>query len=482
MKQRCPGMRLAMILLAFWVTGCIKVGPDYERPSVEAPSAWRYAEPQARDATNLPWWEQLGDPVLNHLVQRGIRNNLDLRAAVANVDQFMGLYGATRANLFPQIFGGADYSRRQESVLSGALSETDTDLASLGATMQWELDVWGGLRRAKEAAQADLLAQEAVKRGIILTLASSIAQTYVQLRAYDKDLDITRRISEALKEELRIRQVRLREGFTSELEVSQAESEYQRRSALIPFYEQNIAQTEHALSVLLGSNPGNIERGKSLDELKLPSVPAGLPSDLLNRRPDIQQAEQALIAANARIGVARALYFPRISLTGDIGQVSAQVATLFTPGANFWSIGTAVLTPIFTAGKIAGQVRAAESIQQAALAQYQNAIINAFREFEDGLIGQTKTRERSERQSQRIAAVETYYRLSKVRYDEGYSSYLVLLDSIRNLYDAQIDQVQAHAENFAALIGLYRAMGGGWIVNAEPLAQPEKSKAAAFFP
>ena len=473
---------VSLLFLILFLPGCFKVGPDYQKPKVDTLESWRFSEKNVRDATGLAWWEQFGDPVLNRLVEEGIRGNLDLKIAIANVEQFMGLYGATRADLFPQIFGAADYLRRQPSDQGVDLDRQEIDYARLAATMQWELDVWGGLRRAKEAAQADLLSQEAVKRGVILTLASAIAQTYIQLRSFDKDLEITRSVVQTLKEDLHIRKVRFEEGYTSELEVTQAQSEYERRSALIPQYEQSIAQAEHALSILLGKNPGPIDRGLTLDELKIPAVPAGLPSDLLARRPDIQQAEQGLIAANARIGVAKAQYFPKISLTGDVGQVSTQVASLFAPGANFWTVGSAILTPIFTAGKIAGQVQAAEASQEAALSNYRRSIINAFREFEDALVSSIKTRERNKKQVLRVASVENYFNLSRSRYDEGYTDYLTVLDAIRNLFDAQIDQVQAQTDTYVAFIGLYRAMGGGWIERAEEAAQLPKPKEAALFP
>lgn len=475
------------LLFAMLLSGCFKVGPDYRKPQVETPQTWRFAEKAAQDTSNLKWWEQFGDPVLNSLVERGIQRNLDLKIAIANVEQFMGQYGSTRANLFPQIFGAGNYAHAQPSrgggdILSNGTNNNEVDFARLGASMQWEIDIWGRLRRAKEAAQADLLSSEAVKRGVILSLASAIAQTYIQLRTLDKDLEITREVVRTLKEDLHIRRVRFQEGYTSELEVTQAESEFERRSAFIPLYEQSIAQTEHALKVLLGENPGPVERGRRFDELKIPAVPAGLPSDLLARRPDIAQAEQALIAANARIGVAKGLYFPQISLTGDVGQISTQVASLFAPGANFWTVGAALLTPIFTAGKIAGQVQASEAIQQAALANYRRAIINAFREFEDTLVGSIKTKQRSIKQAQRVTAVESYYRLSRKRYDEGYTDYLIVLDAVRNLFDAQIDLIQARSDNFTAAIGLYRAMGGGWILAAEKTLLPAKPAEAAIFP
>lgn len=480
--------KLSILTLAITLTGCFTVGPDYEKPQIEAPKQWRFAAEDAKDTANLPWWEQLQDPVLNNLVEQALLNNLDLKIAIANVEQFMGLYGSTRANLFPQIYGSADYAHQQPSsrqinlpgIQIGKLRETD--FAQLAASLNWELDVWGALRRANEAARADLYGQEAFKHGVILSLVSSVAQTYITLRELDRNLEITQDIVNNLGEELRIARARFNEGYSSELEVEQVDSEYQRRSALIPVYEQNIAQTEHALSVLLGRNPGPIQRGLSLDELKLPAVPAGLPSDVLARRPDIQQAEQTLIAANARIGVARGLYFPRISLTGDVGQVSTQVASLFAPGANFWSVGASLLTPIFTAGKIAGEVQAAEAVQRAALANYQSAIISGFREFEDALVSSQKTLVQMEKQGKRVAAVENYYRLSHVRYDEGYTDYITVLDALRQLYDAQVELVQAQSATFVASIGLYRAMGGGWIVAAEQKAQMPEPEDAAFFP
>jgi len=473
-------------LAATLLAGCFKVGPDYQRPEVVTPKQWRFGGKEARDTTNLKWWGQLGDPVLSALVDRAVRQNLDLKIAVANVDRFMGLYGSTRSNLFPQISGEAQYLRRQASskllnLPEGvAFNPQDTDYAQLAATMNWELDVWGALRRANEAAQADMLAQDAFKRAVILTLVSQVAQTYIQLRTLDRNLDITKEVVETLAEELRIAKARFNEGYTSELEVNQVESEYERRAALIPAAEQEIALTEHALKVLLGENPGPIQRGRTIDELKLPVAPAGLPSDLLARRPDIQSAEQDLVAANARIGVARGLYFPRISLTGDVGQISTQVATLFAPGANFWSIGSALLTPIFTAGKIAGQVQAAEATQRAALANYQRAIISAFREFEDALVSTQKTGEQREKQVSRVAAVQNYLKLAQVRYDEGYTDFITVLDSLRQLYEAQIDLLNVQGAHFTAAIQMYRAMGGGWIAQAEAtLPKPEE---AAYFP
>jgi len=471
--------------LALLLAGCFKIGPDYQKPIVDTPKKWRFAEKEARDLTNTQWWGQLGDSALNRLVDRALRGNLDVQVAVANVDKFMGVFGSTRSNLFPQIDGAGLYQHRQTSaqlINIPGLSGNEINDARLAVEMNWELDVWGKLRRANEAAFADMLSQEAIQRGVILTLVSDVATAYIQLRTYDKDLEISREVVESLKEQLRIARLRFEEGFTSEQEVTQAESELQRRSAQIPIYEKSIAETEHALSVLLGRNPGAIERGRTLDELKIPPVPAGLPSELLARRPDIQLAEQQLIAANARIGVARGMYFPTISLAGDVGQLGTQMGTLFSPGANFWTLGSALATPIFTAGKIAGQVQSAEADQRTALANYKRSIISSFRDFENALIDTSKTKEQRDHQARRVASVETYFKLSRIRYDEGYTDYLTLLDSVRQLFDAQIDLVQAQSDTFVASISLYRAMGGGWIVNSEEAARLPKPQEPVYFP
>jgi len=301
-------------------------------------------------------------------------------------------------------------------------------------------------------------------------------------RNLNLQLEITIETVASLKEGLRLNTIRFKEGYTSNLEVQQTDSEYQRRSAQIPQYEQSIALTENALNVLLGKNPGPIKRGLPIDKLKLPSIPAGLPSDLLIRRPDIAQAEQQLISANAQIGVARAQYFPNISLTGNVGQISSQAASLFAPGANFWTIGSAIATPIFTAGKIAGQVQAAEAFQQAALANYKLTIISGFSEFENALVSVIKTKEQNEKQLARVEANKKYFNLSRIRYEEGYVDYMNELDAIRQLFDAKIDETSALAATFNSTIDLYLAMGGGWIAQEEKSDNIPKPTDASYFP
>ncbi|MDP3008463.1 MAG: efflux transporter outer membrane subunit [Methylococcales bacterium] len=468
--------KLLAVSIAALLSGCT-VGPDYVKPEIDTPKQWRN-KANTQNTTNSQWWKQLGDPVLNRLIELAIQDNYDLKIAVARVDQYMGLYGATRSNLFPQFTGSYNAQTGNPSIVSPGAD----DQVSLSGGMNWQIDIWGELRRANEAALADLLAQEATQQAVMLTLVSEVAKTYVKLRELDKQLEITKETVASLKEGLRINTLRFTEGYISNLEVQQNDSEYQRRSAQIPLYEQQVALTENALAVLLGSNPRTIERGLPIDKLKLPAVPAGLPSDLLVRRPDIARAEQQLIAANAQIGVARAQYFPNIRLTGNVGQISTQVAGLFTPGANFWTIGSAVVTPIFTAGKIAGEVRAAEAVQQAALANYKKTIITGFSEFENALISLIKTGQQEDKQADRVTANRNYYHLSKVRYDEGYVNYLVELDAIRQLFDAQIELTTARADTFKSAIDLYLAMGGGWIVEQEKAANVPKPKPATYFP
>ncbi|MFO1417163.1 MAG: efflux transporter outer membrane subunit [Methylotetracoccus sp.] len=482
-------MRSLCLALAVTCTACSwKVGPDYQPIPTATPTKWRFGGDATKEVSNTRWWEQLGDRRLNELILRALRGNLDLAVAAARVEQFMGLYGSARSILFPQIYGNANYLRQQISAEQFGVSPDlfggipDTNIGRLAATMEWEIDVWGKLRRTKEAARAELLAQEAFEQGVILTLVSQVAQTYIALRELDKNREITNEIMEILREQLRIAEARFREGFTSQLEVEQVRSELERRSANLPLIEQSIAETEHALKVLLGENPGTIIRGLTLDELRMPAVPAGLPSDLLVRRPDIRQAEQQLIAANARIGVARGLFFPRIVLTGDVGQISQDLGNIMAPGANFWSVGAGALLPIFTAGRLAGEVQAAEAVQRQTVANYRRAIINAFREFENALVDTRKARERREHQARRVAAVDQYYRLAKLRYDEGYTDFITVLDSLRQLYEAQIDEVFAQRETFVATIGLYRAMGGGWLVGARDASYNPRPAEAVIAP
>jgi multidrug efflux system outer membrane protein len=314
---------------------------------------------------------------------------------------------------------------------------------------------------------------------VILTLVAAVADSYVRLRELDKRLEIARNTLGTREESLRIARRRFEAGLTSELPFRQAQSDYEQVAVTIPGLERQIVQQENLLNVLLGRNPGPIPRGRRIDELALPGIPEGLPSQLLERRPDIVQAEQELIAANARIGVAKAQYFPSISLTGLLGGASAELSKLFSGSGRTWSYGGTLLGPIFTAGGIAGQVQSAEALQQQALAVYERAIQTAFAEVEDGLIGVRKSQEEFKGQTRQVEALGQYARLARLRYDNGYISYLEVVDAERNLFDAELTLAQSQGGVFQALINLYKAMGGGWVAEADKMTGEDISKISA---
>jgi len=448
------------------------VGPDYVRPEIDTPKTWRFEDREVRDLANTAWWEQLQDPVLNDLIRTALAENNDARIAAARVEEFYGRLGATRSQLFPQVGAEALAGRQRASERTplGAPPQNPYNTVQLDAFASWEIDVFGRLRRLTESARADLLATDEGRSATILTLVSSVATVYVNLRDLDKQLEISQSTVDTRFNTLKLFEARFKGGVVSELELAQARSEYESAAATIPALEQAIAQTENALSVLLGRNPGPIPRGRAIDDLTLPGVPAGLPSDLLTRRPDLRQAEQNLIAANANIGAAKALYFPTISLTGLFGVASTSLSGLWSSPARMWSYAGAASGPIFTAGGIPGQVRAAEAQQKQALYSYQRSILIAFQEFEDALVGSQKIRVQLGAQGRQVAALSDYARLARLRYDAGYTSYLEVLDAERSLFTAQLQYAQTQGNSFVQSINLYKAMGGGWVIEADKLA------------
>jgi multidrug efflux system outer membrane protein len=340
--------------------------------------------------------------------------------------------------------------------------------ATLSAS--WEIDLFGKLRRQTESARANLLASEEGRRATILTLVASVASTYIGLVSLDRQLDIAKATTASRADSVHVFTLRFNYGEVSQMELAQSQSEYEASLATIPQLEQQIAQQENALSVLLGRNPQPIMRDRELDDLSIPVVPVGLPSELLTRRPDLRQAEQNLIAANALIGAARALYFPSISLTGLFGTASAQFSSLFTGPARVWSYAGAVTLPIFTAGNIAGQVKQAEAQQQQALFSYQKAIQVAFQEVEDALVTLQKSRDALIVQGRQVDALRTYSRLARLRYEGGYTSYIEVLDAERSLFNAQLTYTQTQGTVFTSMVNLYKAMGGGWVTDAERMS------------
>ncbi len=465
------------MLALFSLWGCM-VGPDYKRPSIDTPQSWRVKDNEAKDLVNTAWWEQFGDPVLNELISASLSGNKDLKIAAARVDEFVGRYMYERAPLFPQINASSSIGRSRSTERGPIpLPGTVTNPAyqyetSLGAS--WEIDFWGKIRRATEAARADLLSTEEARNVVILSLVTSVAGAYVHLRDLDSQLEIANSTAKTREEYYKIFTLRFKAGYVSDLELSQVKSQYELALVTIPFIEKSITEQENALSVLLGRNPGPIPRGKTIDELKMPAIPAGLPSDLLDRRPDIRQAEQKLIGANARIGVAKAQYFPSISLTGAFGWSSIQLSNLFTGPAQTWNWAVPLIAPIFTGGALTGQVMSAEAGQQQALFLYQQSIQNAFSDVEDALIDQKRSREQLEAQGRQVEALRTYARVARLRYDNGYTSYIDVLDAERSLFDAELSYTQTKGTLFQALVNVYKAMGGGWIIEAEKITATGK--------
>jgi multidrug efflux system outer membrane protein len=465
--------RLAVLAAFAGFLGGCAVGPDYQRPVVEAPETYRFEDAQARDTVNLKWWMLFGDAELERLIGIALAENKGVLIAAARVEEFYGRYGVQRGQQFPQVGVQADAgSQRLSRVSTPPIPSGDVtaDFFVVDLGVAFELDLWGRLRRASEAARADLLAVEENRRTVILSLVAAVATAYVNLLDLDRQLEVARNTVNSRAESLRIFEIRFEGGVISEMELQQVRSEYEVALAAIPLLEAQIAQQENNLSVLLGRNPGPIARGGVLDALVLPTVPAGLPSELLERRPDIRQAEQQLIAANARIGVAKAAFYPSISLTGLLGSASDDLSDLFTGPAKTWSYAATLGQPLFTGGTLLGQLRVSEAQQKQALLAYQQAIQTAFGEVENALVDQARTRERVAVQHRQVSALQRYAELARLRYDDGYTSYIEVLDAERSLFEAQLQLTQTQGQLYFALIELYRALGGGWVDHAEQLA------------
>ncbi|WP_374419778.1 efflux transporter outer membrane subunit [Chromobacterium sp.] len=451
-------------LVALALTACA-VGPDYSRPKLELPDSAQAQNP----AIAMDWWKQFNDPVLDRLIAEALEHNQDLAAAAARVDEAAAQAGIARAQLLPALNANAGYQRGRTSATTttpGAPLVSDVRNANL--TASWELDLWGKLRRGNEAARADFAASRFARDSSKLAIAAQTAQTYFQLRAYDAQLDIAKRTLQSREESLKLQTKRFKGGLISELDQQQAEAEAASARATLPQIASALEQTESALGVLLGHSPkqlvaGGIQRGQSLDALSAPpEVPAGLSSSLLERRPDIAASEQQLIAANARIGVARAAYFPSISLSGALGSQSLSLDTLFTGPTRTWSFVGNLAAPVFNFGQTGYAVDAANARQKQALAQYQKTVQSAFKDALDALSGYGAARDIQAAQTTQFQALNKSLRLANLRYDNGYASYLDVLDAQRNSFQAELGLVSARLDHLNAVVGLYKALGGGW--------------------
>jgi len=467
-------MRVVITAVLGAALAACSVGPDYEQPDIAMPERWLIDTSEAQQLVNTQWWSQFQDPVLDALVNQALLNNRDVRIAAARIEQFAAQLNITRADYYPQVGYGARVDRQgvqDQAVVPGFNdSITDTYQATLNAS--WELDIWGRVRRASEAARAELWGAEEVRRTALLSLVSSVATSYVGLRRLDRQLEIAIDTRDARAEALKLFELQFLGGVIGDLELAQVRSQYEQAAAVVPGIERQIAQLENALSVLLGSPPGPIARGRSIDKLTLAQIPAGIPSQLLERRPDLRAAEQQLIAANARIGVAKAAYFPSISLTGLAGFASGDLASWFNQESRVWGTGGDLFGSIFAGGRIKGSVVQATAVRKEALFNYQQAILDALREVEDALIQVQKASEQLVIEQRQVDALINYSRLAKLRYDNGYTSYIEVLDAQRSLFNAQLNYVNTQNDVFIGLINSYKAMGGGWV----DLAQREADK------
>lgn len=455
-----------IVLTVLLMTGCA-VGPKYHRPQASVPDGYRGLAPDSAQQTaaslgDEKWWTVYQDQELQSLIREALTNNYDVRIAAARVLQAHALLGITRADQFPVITGGAAANNTRQSQ-TPITPESEFSTNALNLSMAWELDFWGKFRKATEAARASLLASEWGQKAVISSLISQVASAYFQLLELDAEMEISQSTLASRKESLRLVNIRAQGGTTSLMDVRQSEQLVYGAAANIVDLDRRIEQEENFISILIGRNPGPVKRGKSLvQNIILPDVPAGLPSSLLERRPDIQEAEQQLIAANAQVGVAKAAYFPQITLTATAGYQSTALTDLFTNPAGFWNFGGQLLQPIFEGGRIRSNVKLTEAQKEELVFVYQQSIEEAFREVADSLIAYRKNQEFREQQALLSAAAEDATRLANVRYRGGVTSYLEVLDSDTRFFDAQIALSQAELNERLALVQLYLALGGGW--------------------
>ena len=465
MKKLAPFIT-ATLMASSLLAGCM-VGPNYHRPAVQTPTAFRdladnpQVQAQAASYADLPWWQVFQDPQLQELIRTALKQNYDLQLATERINAGRAQVAITRSNLFPQVQGNGNFTGGKENNF-----QTKFNFLTLTADAAFQLDFFGKLRRATEASRAELLATEDARQTVILTLVSDVASDYFALLELDLQLQITRETVKTQEDSVKLTTLRVQHGVATKLDVLQAQQVLDSANATIPDLERLIAQEENAISILLGNYPQGVPRGRTLVEQFLPpEVPPGLPSTLLERRPDIREAEQIMVAANAEIGVAKAEFFPQISLTGSGGGSfgrSSAFSSLMSSQLGIWSYGAQVSQPIFTGGALRGNLKLAESQHQQALIAYRQAIQQAFGDVSDALIGYEKLHQVRVRQEDTVADLQESVRLSNLRYTGGTTTYLEVLDGQRSLFTAELTLAQARGTEYQSLVQLYRALGGGW--------------------
>ena len=457
---------LSAILCSGLLVGCA-VGPKYHRPVVQTPTNFRdvaadsQQQAQAASYADLPWWQVFQDQKLQELIRTALKQNYDLQLATERINAARAQVAVTRSSLFPQVSANADFIGGKENVV-----QSKFNFLTLTGDAAFQLDLFGRLRRATEAARAELLATEDVRQTVILTLVSDLASDYFTLLQLDLQLQITRGTVNTQTDSVKLTQLRLDRGVATKLDVLQAQQVLDTANTQIPDLERQIAQEENAISILLGDYPHDVARGLPLVEQNLPpEVPPGLPSSIIERRPDIREAEQILIASNAEIGVAKAQFFPQIALTGSGGGSfgrSSTFSSLVASQVGIWSYGAQVSQPIFTGGALRGNLRLAKSENQQALIGYRQTIQRAFGEVSDALIGYEKLHQVRVRQQDAVSDLEETVRVSTLRYKGGTTTYLEVLDGQRSLYSAELTLASARGDEYRSLVQLYKALGGGW--------------------
>ncbi len=452
---------LTLALLA----GCA-VGPNYKRPVLDTPASYRFATGQATNSFgDLPWWEVFRDPVLQDLIRTALTNNYDIKRAVARVEQARQQVTVARAPLFPQVGYGGDVGRGRNAVVNSMTptSGTTESSAQVNLNAVWEIDFWGRIRRLTEAARAEYLSTDEARRGVTITLVSDVATAYFNLLDLDQELAIQRAATNAYAGSYRIFDDRRSKGVASKLETDRAVAAYANAAAEIPQLELQIATTENQVNLLLGRNPGPAPRGSLTNLPSFPAeVPAGLPSSLLQRRPDILEAEQSLIAANANVGANFANFFPKIGLTTFLGRISPELSAFSAGSANAWNVGATLAGPLFQGGQLQAQYRNAKAAFDEAKAVYEQTVLTAFQEVSDALIKRQKYAEAAVFNAQAVAALTSSVELATDRYLNGKSSYYEVLQAQQELYPSQRTQIQNQVNELLSVVTLYRALGGGW--------------------
>ncbi len=453
-----------IVVILVGISGC-SVGPNFQKPEVTSPEYFTYDSLRADSVINLKWWELFNDKQLTTLIDSSLVNNKDVLIAASRVEEARFVIGYTKADQWPSIGYTGDASRQKVNV--GDYNTPFNSFSAMG-NVNWEIDFWGKYRRANEAAREDLLATQYAHRSVMISLISEVASTYFLLLDYNNKLEISKRTHISRLEGLRIMQSKFEHGTIPELELNQAEIQEAIAASAIPNFERKVAQTKHALSVLLGENPENFLDLGSLESQKVPpEIPGGIPSEILERRTDIMQAEHLYAAQNARIGIAQAMRFPSISLTAGLGASSSDLSSLLSTGSLAWSIGGGIVGPIFNFGKNKRRVQIEREKTEQALLSYEQTVINAFRDVEDALVEvHTYKQEFNSRLRQRAAA-QNANMLSKERYSGGVTSYLEVLDSERSLFDSELSTSEAFQLRLSSYVKLYKALGGGWISESE---------------